>query len=71
MNMGLQILVVGRDGRAYEKENWFRSNTFRTGDQENLLVADNQTTEYAKSKNCKKQYLSYCAWGNEASFMSK
>src|SRR5258705_756481 len=29
LRMGLKPLLVGRDGRAYEKEEWFQSATFR------------------------------------------
>lgn len=49
MRRGLKPLVVGRDGRAYEKEEWFESATFRRGGQRNLLVADNQTRQYREA----------------------
>jgi hypothetical protein len=42
-NLGLRVLVVGRDGQAYDPEHWHRSNTFWQSREENLLVADNQT----------------------------
>ena len=44
--MNLQVLLVGREGRPYEKEEWSRSKTFRLDNQQNLLVADNQTRQY-------------------------
>src|SRR5574340_209421 len=47
MRLGLRTLMVGRNGEAYEKENWHMADTFRQGLQENLLVADNQTDAYA------------------------
>src|SRR6266511_3507422 len=43
---GGRLLVVGRDGNAYAEQEWAASNTFWQGDQENLLVADNQTMLY-------------------------
>lgn len=66
MRRGFKPLVVGRDGRAYEKEQWAASNTFRQSAQENLLMADNQTRNYAAADFATRQYLSRLAWGNEA-----
>lgn len=43
---GLCAAVVGRDGKTYDVEEWPGSRTFRSGDQKNLLVADNQTQDY-------------------------
>lgn len=67
LRRGLKPLVVGRDGRGYEKEDWARSNTFRQSSQENLLVADNQTRNYATADFDTRKYLSQLAWGDEAS----
>lgn len=44
--MSLRALVVGRDGRAYEEGCWRESRTYRSGEQENLLVSDNRTRDY-------------------------
>lgn len=66
MRMGLQILVVGKDGQAYERDDWFGSNTFRSGDQGNLLVADNQTVGYQQGDPETRSFLSRCAWGEGA-----
>ena len=65
MNMGLRALVVGKDGKAYESGNWLASNTYRAGDQHNLLVADNQTAAYLQCNAQTRGYLSRCAWGEE------
>ena len=43
LRQGLDVLIVGRDGNAYRVEDWCRSNILFQGEQENLLVADNQT----------------------------
>ncbi len=64
--MHLITLVVGKDGEAYEKEEWFRSNTFWQLDQGNLLIADNQTERYLAGDNDLKQHLSRSAWGDQA-----
>lgn len=46
LKMNKKVCVVGKDGACYEKEEWDRSNTFWQSEQENLLVADNQTIDY-------------------------
>lgn len=66
LRRGLKPLVVGRDGRGYEKEDWARSNTFRQGNQENLLVADNQTRGYANADFGMRKRLSEFSWGKDA-----
>lgn len=63
LSMGRKVLVVGRDGQAYEKEEWARSNTFWQADQGNLLIADNQTWRYARGDVDLKRRLSRVAWG--------
>jgi len=54
LNMGKEIIVVGRDGIGYRKEEWPSSRTFRNGNQENLLVGDNQTERYELSSDSDK-----------------
>ncbi|MHB8654742.1 MAG: hypothetical protein ACYDA9_12780 [Terriglobia bacterium] len=66
MSMNLNVLVVGRDGKGYENEEWSKSNTFWQRDQSNLLLADNQTIRYLSGDNKTKQYLSRSAWGDQA-----
>lgn len=63
---GFKPMVLGRDGRGYEKEEWAQSNTFRQSSQENLLVADNQTRAYATADFENRKYLSTLAWGDQA-----
>lgn len=60
--MNLKPLVVGRDGRAYEMENWYESVAFRSGDQHNLLVADNQTRYYDNADPEVKKALAEWTW---------
>ena len=60
--MNLRALVVGRDGRAYEEEDWYESRTFRSGEQQNLLVADNRTTHYMSLDAETRKSLSDSAW---------
>ena len=66
LGAGLRALVVGRDGRAYEPEQWHLSETLWQGEQRNLLVADNQTNDYARGTAPRRVFLSRVAWGDEA-----
>ena len=61
--MGLKPVVVGKDGRGYDKQEWHISNTFWRDGQRNLLIADNQTRKYdAEDGECQ-QRREYFAWG--------
>jgi hypothetical protein len=65
MKMNLRLLVVGKDGIGYEKEEWYNSNTFRKGNQENLLILDKHTNDYLTSDIERRKLLSRLAWGDE------
>jgi hypothetical protein len=58
-----EVVVVGRDGRGYTADEWAKSNTFRSGDQVNLLVSDNRTRQYAAADDETKRYMHRIAWG--------
>jgi hypothetical protein len=64
--MGLRVLVVGRDGRGYDPEDWHLSNTFWQSKEENLLVADNQTELYMSADPSTRAELAQYAWGDHA-----
>jgi hypothetical protein len=59
----LKCVIVGRDGLIYPMPLWFMSNTFKSGDQSNLIIADNQTETYRRSSKVLKNHLAYKAWG--------
>ncbi|MGH2904595.1 MAG: hypothetical protein ACRDK7_13580 [Solirubrobacteraceae bacterium] len=61
--LGLRSVVVGRDGRAYDIEAWPASHTYRSGLQENLLVADRRTADWLRAPNRLRKRLSRDAWG--------
>jgi hypothetical protein len=63
LKTGYKVKVVDKDGTSYEIKDWKKSNTFRRGDQENLLIADNQTDLYSKSTEDERRQLSVYAWG--------
>jgi len=60
---GGRAVVVGRGGRIYDIEQWPDSRTFRSGRQENLLVADNRTEEWQRCSSRLRHRLSRDAWG--------
>jgi hypothetical protein len=59
----LRSVVAGRDGRSYEIEEWPSSRTFRSGDQDNLLIADKQTHDYRAASARRRRRLSRDSWG--------
>ncbi len=63
---GLSSLVVDRAGAVYEPERWPCSRTLWQGDQEGLLVADNQTLPYANGDFTRRHLLARIAWGPRA-----
>jgi hypothetical protein len=63
LNMGLRALVVARDGAFHDHPEWYAGETFWRGDQQGLLVADNQTRSYANGSYDRRRLLSAFAWG--------
>lgn len=63
LSRGLRPVVVGRDGRAYDIEQWPASATYRAGDQCNLLVADRRTRDWEQASLRLRRRLSRDAWG--------
>jgi hypothetical protein len=64
--MGLRTLVVARDGEVYPHERWPLARTLWQGDQEGLMIADNQTRSYASGPLDRRRLLSAFAWGSQA-----
>lgn len=63
---GHDVFVVGRDGEAYAPAEWAESNTFWQGDQQNLLVYDNRSADYAKGDDGYRDFAASFAWGDRA-----
>ena len=59
---GLKAVIVGKDGHPREVD-WATSQTFRNGEQENLLIADNQTCRYQRGTKQERTTLAAAAWG--------
>lgn len=64
-NLGLRAVVVGRHG-VFDEGDWPQSETFWSGDQRNLLVADNQTDRYEAANVAERRTLAALAWRDEA-----
>ncbi|HEV2998393.1 MAG TPA: hypothetical protein VGX16_04755 [Solirubrobacteraceae bacterium] len=64
--LGLRTVVVAREGAVYDRRRWPLSATFWQGDQEDLLIADNQTRLYGDAGIDRRRLLSACAWGPQA-----
>lgn len=64
---GYVLLLINKDGNAFEINEWPKTNLFWQGLQENLLISDNQTEMFAQSIKSKKRMLSFLAWGDTTS----
>jgi hypothetical protein len=64
--LGLAARVVDRDGRAHEPAAWADSRTFWRADQDQLMIADNQTRLYADGDTRERRALERYAWGTAA-----
>ena len=45
-DVGGRVAIVDREGRVIEPDDWPEARVFRSGNQEQLLVADNRTMDY-------------------------
>lgn len=58
----LEIRVCGANGDSYSVPDWVKSKTFRLGEQENLLVEDNQTRIYQLASPDMRLRLQFKSW---------
>jgi hypothetical protein len=58
-----RLVVLDCNGKAWESHEWAMSETFRSGTQKNLLIADNQTRAYQNSNARLQASLSVITWG--------
>lgn len=63
---GQAAYVVGRDGRIFDEEAWPTSRTFRSGNQENLLISDNRTRQYQLGSSRHRSKVAALSWDNRA-----
>ncbi len=64
ISKGLTIFIIDKSGNLYEIKNWNKSSIFWSSEQENLLIADNQTKLYSNGDTSLKRKLAHLAWGN-------
>ena len=61
---GKDILLVGRNGRGYSPRFWATSGSFRQGEQQNLLIADNQTRHFGSLTWAERRDVVFHTWGD-------
>lgn len=61
---GLGLRLVGADGIAYAPSDWPKAGTFRSLDQYNLLVSDNQTRAYEQMSPHARLAYQFLTWGS-------
>jgi hypothetical protein len=62
-NLGLKVVIVGKNGTIYDEENWWDSHTFRQGDQSNLLISDNHTRAFMDMSEPSRESHEWLTWG--------
>jgi hypothetical protein len=63
---GGELLVVTRDGRAHSPVQWPATHTFRSGELDGLLIADNRTEDWMRAGPQERAALSRRAWGERS-----
>jgi hypothetical protein len=63
LERALRAVIAGRDGRVYGIKDWAASRTYRSGGQDNLLVADRRTEDWRRASPRLRRRLSRDAWG--------
>jgi hypothetical protein len=61
---GLRAILVDRSGAGYDVDSWWRSKTFRLGDQRGLLMSDNRTRDYDQMTPEAKITHAVMSWGD-------
>lgn len=65
LRMGLQVVIVGKNGQFFSVDDWAVSHTFWQGNQNNLLISDNQTRNYDSLSIEEKKTFAQYAWGKD------
>lgn len=71
MAQNLRPVVVDRTGSVYDISEWKSSSTYWTGQQSNLIVADNRTRDYSDGDQERRTRLEDNAWIPPASWQIK
>jgi hypothetical protein len=65
----LRPVVVDRNGRVYDMADWKSSSTYWTGQQANLIAADNRTRDYSEGSQQIRARLQADAWEDPSSWI--
>ena len=68
---GGRVAIVDRDGRVIEPDDWPEAGVFRSGNQEQLLVADNRTMDYQCVSRRRRTRRARLAFGDRAVIRSQ
>jgi hypothetical protein len=60
---GLKAVVVNNSGDIFDVEEWPQSRTFRLGQQEGLLIRDNQSRKFERLELSERNVLAHMTWG--------
>ena len=64
IGLNLEVCVVGADECAYSINDWQKSNTFRSKEEENVLISDNHVRGWRETSNSKRSLIHELTWGN-------
>lgn len=66
LDRGMEPYVVDKHGTILAKDDWPHSHTFRSGDQELLLISDNRTRQYQRGSERHRMKIAKRSWGDRA-----
>lgn len=61
---GLAAIVVANDGQGYDVPDWWRSGTFRLGNQPKLILTDNRSREFVAMPPGERSLHVRLTWGD-------
>ena len=64
MRSGRRLALVGCNGTVYDQDRWSSSETFRLGDQRNMMIADNQTRSFDRMSKAERDIHVMMTWGD-------
>lgn len=70
-SLGLRALVVTRDGEAHPPSAWWCCGGYRSGEQQNLLIADNRTRQFSTLDRWWRRRVLLNTWGRDPEATSR
>lgn len=59
---GGALIMAGSDGRAYAPLAWPEARIFCSDRQQNLIIGDNHTRDYAEGSHDRRRLVGWCTW---------